>query len=291
MKSKLNEAADTSEKTGNSMSRSIKKAFLYLCMFGGVIITFFPFYYMLVLSTRSREAIFNFPPPLWFGDSFTKNLNVLLEEMPFFLNIGNTLFVSTTSTLFTLFFCSLAGYAFAKYDFKWKEQLFYIMLATMMLPKLLSIIPWFIMMRSFGWINDFKALIIPGIANPFGIFLMRQFMEKIPTDLLDSARIDGAGEFEIYWKIALPLSLPGLGTLGILTFLAKWNQFMRPLVVLQSEKMYTIQVALQKLNGKMHGDWGAMMVGTALGILPLVLAFVLASRQFISGLTQGAVKG
>nr|WP_275579354.1 carbohydrate ABC transporter permease [Halanaerobacter jeridensis] len=190
-----------------------------------------------------------------------------------------------------MFFCALGGYGFAKYDFKWKSQLFFLMLGTMMIPALLRIIPWFIMMRQFGWINTFWPLIIPGIANPFGIFLMKQFMDDIPNSIIDAARIDGCSEFQIFYKMALPLSLPGLGTLGILTFLASWNRYMQPLLILQEKSMYTIPVALSKLQGKIDQNWGAQMVGTTLAIAPIIIAFVLASKQFISGITEGATKG
>ncbi|AGB40268.1 ABC-type sugar transport system, permease component [Halobacteroides halobius DSM 5150] len=268
-----------------------KKILLYTVLLSGVAITLFPFFYMLVLATKTRAEIFNYPPPLWFGDAFFANLNTLLSKMPFYTNVFNSVFVAVTTTALTLFFCSLGGYGFAKYDFKGKDKLFFAMIGTMMVPMLLGVIPWFIMMREFGWINTFWPLIIPGIANPFGIFLMKQFMDNIPDSLIDAARIDGCGEFEIFYKIALPLSLPGLGTLGILTFLASWNRYMQPLLILQEKSMYTIPVALSKLQGKIDQNWGAQMVGTALAIAPIVIAFVLASKQFISGITAGATKG
>ncbi|MDZ7672490.1 MAG: carbohydrate ABC transporter permease [Halanaerobiales bacterium] len=275
----------------NKVLPKIYKIILYFILILGVVITFFPFYYMMVLATRCRSEIFCFPPPLWFGDSALINLQILLEKLPFFQNILNSVIVSTFATLLVLFFCSLGGYGFAKYDFKGKEKLFFLMLASMMIPPLLSIIPWFIMMRFFGWINSFKPLIIPGAANAFGIFLMRQFMADIPKEIIDAARIDGAGEFEIYYKIAMPLSKPGLATLSILTFLATWNNFMGPLLILQDKTKYTIPVALSKLNGNFETPWGATMMGTALGVLPIVIVFVMASKRFISGLTRGATKG
>ncbi|AZO94291.1 ABC transporter permease subunit [Iocasia frigidifontis] len=293
MKSKTNlktVIVDT-EKNKRSWMEKFNKTILYLFLSFGVGITFFPFYYMLVLATRSREEIFNFPPPLWFGGSSWDNLQILLEKLPFFQNIFNSIIVSSLATLLVLFFCSLGGYGFAKYNFKGKEKLFFLMLASMMIPSLLSIIPWFIMMRYFGWINSFKPLIIPGAANAFGIFLMRQFMEDIPNEIIDAARIDGAGEFKIYYKIALPLSKPGLATLSILTYLGAWNNFMGPLLVLQEKSKYTISVALSKLNGNFETPWGATMMGTALGVLPIVIVFILASKRFISGLTAGATKG
>ena len=246
---------------------------------------------MIVLATRGRSEIFSYPPPLWFGDSLAENYNSLMASLPFYKNILNSLIVSTSATVLTLFFCALGGYGFAKYEFKGKNKLFFLMLSTMMIPMLLGVIPWYIMMTEFGWLNSFKPLIIPGAANAFGIFLMTQFMEDIPDELMEAARIDGAGEFEMFYKIVLPLSLPGLGTLAILTFLGSWNNYMQALLVLESEAKYTIPVALSMLRGKVDQNWGAQMVGTAMGIAPIIGVFMLASKQFIAGITEGSIKG
>lgn len=268
-----------------------KKILLYTVLLFGVLATLFPFFYMIVLATRGRSEIFSYPPPLWFGDSLTENYNSLMASLPFYKNILNSLIVSTSATVLTLFFCALGGYGFAKYEFKGKNKLFFLMLSTMMIPMLLGVIPWYIMMTEFGWLNSFKPLIIPGAANAFGIFLMTQFMEDIPDELMEAARIDGAGEFEMFYKIVLPLSLPGLGTLAILTFLGSWNNYMQALLVLESEAKYTIPVALSMLRGKVDQNWGAQMVGTAMGIAPIIGVFMLASKQFIAGITEGSIKG
>ena len=286
----ISNSQDNPQESSN-VKYTLQRILLYTVLVAGAIVTLFPFFYMLVIATRTRADIFTFPPPIWFGDSFMDNLNILLNKMPFFRNIFNSIVIAVSTTFMTMFFCALGGYGFAKYDFKWKSQLFFLMLGTMMIPALLRIIPWFIMMRQFGWINTFWPLIIPGIANPFGIFLMKQFMDDIPNSIIDAARIDGCSEFQIFYKMALPLSLPGLGTLGILTFLASWNRYMQPLLILQEKSMYTIPVALSKLQGKIDQNWGAQMVGTTLAIAPIIIAFVLASKQFISGITEGATKG
>lgn len=278
------------ESTGK-FKKKFKKILLYTVLLVGVLATLFPFFYMIVLATRGRSEIFAYPPPLWFGDSLAENYNSLMNNLPFYRNILNSLFVSTSATILTLFFCSLGGYGFAKYKFKGKDKLFFLMLSTMMIPMLLGVIPWYIMMTEFGWLNTFKPLIIPGAANAFGIFLMTQFMEDIPDELMEAARIDGAGEFEMFYKIILPLSLPGLGTLAILTFLGSWNNYMQALLVLESEARYTIPVALSMLRGKVDQNWGAQMVGTAMGIAPIIGVFMLASKQFIAGITEGSIKG
>lgn len=292
MKAKVSREMVYAEKTFTGiLKEKIIKLILYLILILGVIATLFPFYYMLVLATKSNTEIFSYPPPVWFGNNFRENLQTLLDALPFFRNILNSVFVATVSTVLTLFFCSLGGYGFAKYEFKGKEKLFFLMLATMMIPGLLAIIPWFILMSKFNWLNTFYPLIIPGIANAFGIFLMRQFMEDIPDDIIDSARIDGCGEFEIFIRIILPMILPALGTLGILTFLGSWNNYMQALLILHDDILFTIPVALSKLGGKIDQNWGAQMAGTTLAIAPMVIAYVLASKQFISGITEGATKG
>jgi multiple sugar transport system permease protein len=278
-------------KKTSKFTKNIRKILLYTVLLVGVLATLFPFFYMIVLATRGRSEIFAYPPPLWFGDSFGENYQILMESLPFYRNILNSLIVSTSATLLTLFFCALGGYGFAKYEFKGKDKLFFLMLATMMIPMLLGVIPWYIMMTRFGWLNSFKPLIIPGAANAFGIFLMKQFMEDIPDELMEAARIDGAGEFEMFYKIILPLSLPGLGTLAILTFLGSWNNYLQALLVLESEAKFTIPVALSMLRGKVDQNWGAQMVGTALGIAPIIGVFILASKQFIAGITEGSMKG
>lgn len=284
-KESLQETVDKEKQRG-----LIARIFMYLALVAGAIVTIFPFYYMIVLASKGRDEIFTYPPPLFVGTKLIENLHNLLDKTPIFRALFNSVFVAGTQTILVLFFCSLGGYAFAKYKFKGRDQLFNIMLATLMIPQLLAIIPWFILMKQFGWVNTFLPLIIPMIANPFGVFLMRQFMEGVPDSLLDAARIDGAGEFEIFIKVVLPISLPAMGTLGIFTFLTSWNQFLQALLVLQEKEMYTIPVALSKLAGKVSSDWGASMVGTAIGTLPIVIVFILASKQFISGMTAGATK-
>ncbi|HHY10202.1 MAG TPA: carbohydrate ABC transporter permease [Firmicutes bacterium] len=265
---------------------------MYLILVVGVLITAFPFYWMFILATLSRSEIFSFPPTLWFGSHLVTNYKNLLEFVPFLRNIWNSFYIASMATFTTLFFCSLGAYGFSFYDFKGKDLLFGIMLGTMMIPGVLNTIPWFIMMRWFGWINQPRALYVGGMANAFGIFLLRQYMESaIPRELQDAARIDGCGEFEIYWRIVLPLSGPGLGALGMVTFIGSWNDFMGALIIMKERATYTVPLALRSLQGEISTDYGAVMFGTALGVLPILIVFLLASQQIISGLTAGAIKG
>ena len=262
------------------------------CVVGiGSLIMLAPFYFMFVFATHSRTEIFSLPPPMFFGDDFFVNLNILTERMPFWRNLGWSIYVAGASTVLTLLFCSMGGYAFAMFDFRYKNALFGLVMGTMLLPSFMNMIPTFMIMDLLGWIDEPRALYIPGAASAFGIFLMRQFVtSSIPKDLVEAARMDGCSEFGIYSRIVLPLLKPALGTLGLITFIASWNNFIGPLVVMRSPEMYTLPLALRSLQSPVTTEWGALMTGSAIATLPLVVLFVLSSRQLISGLTAGAVK-
>jgi multiple sugar transport system permease protein len=257
----------------------------------GALVMLAPFYFMFVFATHSRTEIFSLPPPMFFGDDFLANLKILTGRLPFWRNLGWSLYVALASTALTLLFCSMGGYAFAMFDFKHKNALFGLVMGTMLLPSFMNMIPTFMIMDMLGWIDQPRALYIPGAASAFGIFLMRQFVaSSIPKDLVEAARMDGCGEWSIYWRIVLPLLKPALGTLGLITFIASWNNFIGPLIVMRSPDMYTLPLALRSLQSPVNTEWGALMTGSAIATLPLVLLFVLSSRQLISGLTAGAVK-
>jgi len=262
------------------------------CFVGiGALIMLAPFYFMFVFATHSRTEIFSLPPPMFFGDDFFANLNILTERLPFWRNLGWSLYVAIASTALTLLFCSMGGYAFAMFEFRYKNALFGLVMATMLLPSFMNMIPTFMIMDVLGWIDQPRALYIPGAASAFGIFLMRQFVSSsIPKDLIEAARMDGCSEFGIYLRIVLPLLKPALGTLGLITFIASWNNFIGPLIVMRSPEMYTLPLALRSLQSPVNTEWGALMTGSAIATLPLVVLFILSSRQLISGLTTGAVK-
>ena len=263
----------------------------YLLVGLGALIMLAPFYFMFVFATQSRTEIFSVPPPMFFGNDFLGNLKILTDRLPFWRNLGWSLYVAMASTVLTLLFCSMGGYACALFDFKSKNALFGLVMGTMLLPSFMNMIPTFMIMDSLGWIDQPRALYIPGAASAFGIFLMRQFVAtSIPKDLVEAARMDGCGELSIYWRIVLPLLKPALGTLGLITFIASWNNFIGPLIVMRSPDMYTLPLALRSLQSPVNTEWGALMAGAAIATLPLVLLFVVSSKQLISGLTAGAVK-
>ncbi len=223
-------------------------------------------------------------------DKLTSNYRNLWETVPFNRYFINSVFIATASTLLTLFFCSLGGYAFAKYQFRGKTILFGILLASMMIPFQVLLVPLFGLMYDIGWLNSYKAIIIPFSVGAFGIFLMRQFIVTIPSELLDAARIDGCSEFGIYYRIVLPIIKPALGALTIYTFLSSWNGYLWPLIVLRDEEKYTLPIGLANLIGIYRQDYGMLMAGTLLSLLPIVILFLAMQREFVQGITLGSVK-
>jgi len=268
--------------------------FMYSFLTLFALVSAFPFYYMLVTSTYRTKDILVIPPPIWFGDSWMVNYNQLLEKgsLPYFWTaVFNSLSIASMFTIAVLFFCSLAGYGFAKFRFPGRDAMFAFLIATLMVPGALGLIPSFIVMRSLGWIETWYPLIVPGMANAFGIFWMRQYIESaIPNDMMDAARIDGANELRIYWGIVLPVITPALGALAILTFMGKWNEFQFPLLILKDQATYTLPVALSTLRSLRGTEIGVQILGSSIAIIPILIVFVLASRQFMAGLTAGAVK-
>lgn len=257
----------------------------------GMLTMLAPFYFMFVFATQSRTEIYSLPPPLWFGDDLLANVKILTERMPFWRNLGWSVYVALASTALTLLFCSMGGYAFALMEFRFKDALFGVVMGTMLLPSFMSMIPSFMIMDALGWIDQHRALYVPGAASAFGIFLMRQFaLTAVPKDLIEAARMDGCGEFGIYWRIVLPLMKPALGTLGLITFISSWNNFMGPLIIMRSAENYTLPLALRSLQSPTNTEWGALMAGSAIATIPLLILFAVSSRQLIAGLTTGAVK-
>ncbi|WP_274363161.1 carbohydrate ABC transporter permease [Paenibacillus thermotolerans] len=271
--------------------KSVKSFVLYAGLLIGMLMSMFPFYWLVVMSTRTTSDIYSFPPKLWFGGEFMNNVTRVMQQIHFFDALLNTLFVSVTVTLLVLFFDSLAGFAFAKFEFPGKKWLFILLLATMMVPSQLSLVPSFVIMAEFGWVGSFKALIVPGMVNAFGIFWIRQYtVGAVPSELLDAGRIDGCGFFRLYFHVALPILRPAFAFLGAFTFIGVWNDYLWPLIVLTDAKKFTLQIALSQLNGIYNTDYAMVIAGTLLAVLPLIAMFLFISKQFISDIAAGAVK-
>ena len=251
-----------------------------------------PFYFMFVFASHPRTEIFSMPPPMWFGDHFLSNLQILESKIPIWLNLGWSLYVALINTGLTLLFCAMGGYAFAMFNFRFKDGLFALMMGTMLMPSFLGMIPSFLIMDFLNWIDQPRALYLPGAAPAMGIFLMRQYiMSAIPRELVEAARMDGCGEFQIFRHIIVPLLGPVFGTLGLISFISSWNNFIGPLVVMRSVEKYTFPLALRSVQSPVDTEWGALMVGSAIAVIPLLIIFIFSSKRLIDGLTAGAVRG
>jgi multiple sugar transport system permease protein len=269
----------------------MKKYLLYGFLIISGLITLAPFIWM-VSASFMHDGHASVYPPRFIPDEFTfEQYTALFSRLNIMRNFINSLFISITVTGISLIFNSMAGYAFAKYRFKGKNKLFNLLLSSMIIPAQVTMLPLFLMLKEFGFINTYMALIIPGLANIFGIFLIRQYALSIPDSLIESARLDGASDFQIYWKIILPLAVPILVTLAIFTFMGTWNDFLWPLIALNDSSMYTLPVALANLMGEHTKDPELMMAGSVLTILPVIIVFLVLQKYYIKGIMMGSVKG
>jgi cellobiose transport system permease protein len=256
------------------------------------LLCLFPFFWTLVMATNTTADIYRFPPKFTFGSQFDDNVREVLANVAFFQSMGNTAIVAVSTTLLVLFFDSLAAFTFAKFRFPGRNALFVILLATMLLPAQLGAVPQFQTMAAFGWVGSLKALVIPAAANAFGIFWLRQyFQNSIHDELVEAATLDGCGFLGVYRHVALPSARPALAFLGIFTFVASWNDYFWPLIVLTNPDHLTLQVALSSLN-RSHGvDYSMVMTGALMAMVPLIVVFIIFARQFIKGATEGAIRG
>lgn len=265
---------------------------LHLVLIVGLLLSVFPFYWAVIMSTHSSTEIFSYPPKLLPGSHFAENVRNLFANIDFFGSMGNSLLVAGSVTVLVLFFDSLAAFVFAKFEFPGRRTLFALMMAIFMVPAQMAAIPQFVIMAKIGWIGSMTALVVPAAANAFGIFWMRQYMKgAIHDELLDASRIDGAGFLRQYWHVALPVVRPGLAFLGIFTFMGQWNDYAWPLIALTNPDNVTLQVALSQLNGT-HGttDYGMVMTGALLALVPLLIVFAVGARQIIADLGKGAIR-
>lgn len=250
-----------------------------------------PFYWALVSAFRPTAQFFQLPIPLFPNPPSLENFETLFARSDFARGLLNSAFLAIVAVILQVWFCALAGYTFAKLRFRGRDPLFIGILTTMMIPLGVGLIPNFIIMARIGWVDTYQALIVPGIANAFGIFWMRQYCLSLPDELLDAARVDGAGEFGIFSRIVLPIIRPALASLAIFVFLSSWNDFLAPLVFLRSEDKFTVQLWLSIVSEQQNVSQPAIvMAGSLLASIPIVLLFAALQRHFIAGLTAGSVK-
>ncbi len=284
--------ADGYGRVGSALTRRrISQVILYVFLIIGALIALMPMLWMLSASFMPTGEASTYPPHLLpskitfshYGELFTR------------LNLGRYLFnsalIAFTVTAISLVINSMAGYAFAKLRFRGRDRAFRILSLGLVLPVQVAMLPLFLLMKEFHLINTYWGVIIPGMASIFGIFLIRQYALSIPDDMLDAARIDGASELRIYWSVVVPGILPILATLAIWTFLATWNDFMWPLIVLSDESHYTLPVALANLSGEHVMDTELMMAGSVLTVIPVLAVFLFLQRYYIQGVMAGSVKG
>lgn len=247
-----------------------------------------PVLWAVLSAFKSRADIF--AGDVWPRRWSLENFDDLLAKTLYLRWIFNSLVVAVASTALGLLFCSLGGYAFAKFEFPGKTAMFWIVIASVSIPAFTTVIPLFGWLARLGLLDTYIVLILPFAANAFGIFLMRQYAVAIPNELLDAGRIDGAGEFRLYWSVVLPLLRPALGTVGVLIFIASWNSYIWPLVMMRTDEMFTLPVGVATLKSDQLPEYGMLMAASVLSSVPIIAAFLIMQRQFIAGLTQGAVK-
>jgi len=253
-------------------------------------LTLFPLLWMVSVSLVPADEAARWPPPLWPTHPTLAHYRLLFERLDVVRYAWNSTLIAGSITLLSLLINSMAGYAFAKLRFAGRERLFGWLLAAMVIPSQAAMLPLFLILKGLGLVNTLGGVIVPGLASIFGIFLIRQHALTLPDSLLDAARIDGAGEFRIYWSLVLPLCRPILVTLAMFTFMGSWNDFMWPLIILTSDERYTLPVALANLMGEHVQDVELMMAGAGLTVLPVVVLFLLLQRHYIEGLVLGSVK-
>lgn len=265
----------------------------YGFLIGATLFMLVPIYWIMIASTLPQTAILSTSglPQLLPGGNFVTNLQALQSRqyVDFLGSVWNSILIAVIYTVLALFLCSMAGFAFAKYEFRFKEPLFIGILATLVIPINLLVIPLFLVMSSVNLTNTYAAVILPWAAYPVGIFFMRQTMQAIPDALLESARMDGASEFQLYYRVALPSMKSSMAALAVILFLFQWNLFLWPLVVLGSDK-FTIPVAITKIMGQQTVAFDQLMVASAIAILPMFVVFLALQKYFVRGILAGAVK-
>jgi cellobiose transport system permease protein len=252
----------------------------------------FPFYWMYVVASNTSEEVAKIPPSLVPGPRFLEVVSNVYSVIDFNRALYNTALVATIVAIAQVLFSSVAGFAFAKLNFRGRKYLVLFVIVTMMLPSQLGIIPLFQLMSEVGWVDDLKALIVPALVTAFGVFWMRQIVDaQVPNELLEAASIDGASVVRIYWSVVFPIIRPSAFVLGLFSFLASWNDFLWPLLVLYSPENFTAQVAINALRGSYALDYSLNLGGALMTTAPLLLLFLFVGRRLVDGVMDGAVKG
>lgn len=298
-------ASQTRSSSPRRLEVTLIRVLLYVVLFAAAISMLIPFVWMLFTSLKPEESIFEMPPRVFTTDYTLAHYVRALTRGKFGIYFINSMIVACTATLLNVLLNAMAGYAFARLRWRLRETMFMVILAVMMLPGLIALIPTFLMVKwtpwaggnnwlgqgGTGWLDSYAGLILPSVGNGFYVFLLRQFFLTLPTELEDAARVDGASEVGIFWRIILPLSKAVLAVVAIFSFQAVWNDFLWPLVIVQSDKMRTVQLGLTLFQSQHRVDWGVLMAGTTIATFPTIVLFLFAQRYFVQGIALTGIKG
>lgn len=268
-----------------------KRWWLYLLLTVALVVVITPFVWMVLGSVKTSSELRQVPPTWWPENPTLDNFRSLFSRLSFGTYFLNSTVVAVVVTVANLLFCSMVGYALAMLNFRGKKTIFALILATLMIPGVVTFVPLFVLVANMGLVNTLPGLFLPFLVAPFGVFLMRQFISGLPRDLVEAARMDGAGELRIFGQVILPLLTPALATLGILTFLGSWNNFLWPLVVAQTNDTYTLPVALALYStGQNQTEYGLLMAGATVVVTPVLIVFLIFQRRFIQGIATTGIK-
>lgn len=264
---------------------------LYLVLTIALALVITPFAWMVLGAFKTSSELRQIPPTWWPENPTLDNFAQLFSRLSFDVYFSNSTIVAVAVTAGNLLFCSMVGYALVMLNFRGKKAIFTLIMGTLMIPGVVTFVPLFVLVANIGLINTLPGLILPFLVGPFGVFLMRQFISGLPKELVEAARIDGTGEIQIFLRIILPLLGPALATLGILTFLGSWNNFLWPLVVAQTNDTYTLPVALALYStGQNQTEYGLLMAGATVVVLPVLIVFLIFQRRFIQGIATTGIK-
>lgn len=274
-------------------SRRVGDFFAHLLLATGTVVFAGPFVWMLMSSVKTQFEIYRFPPTLLPEAWQWINYVVVFREQPFARYIGNSLFVSACVTVGVILTSSLAGYSFARLRFPGRDKIFLMYLGTMMIPSAVLLIPSYVIMLRFDWIDTYWALIVPGLVSAWGTFLMRQFMMAIPSELEDAAFMDGASRLRIYWTVILPVSKPVIATLAIFTFMGVWNELLWPVIILRTPDMFTLPMGLAKFQSRFPNQtpWHLVMAASTISVLPILILFMAGQKYYVQGIVTTGLKG
>lgn len=273
------------------MTRKLDDGLTYLFLLFFAVLSLFPFYWMIVTALKDRKRAFVYPPE-WIPNQFLlDNFARVWNKVDFGVYLANTAFITLVLVAGQLAFCAMAAYGFARMEFPGRDFIFVLLLGSLMIPQIVTMIPLYILIKELGWIDTYKAVILPSLfGTAFGVFFLRQFFLGIPKDFEDAARIDGAGVMRTFSTIMVPMASSAMVTLGVLTFVGSWNSFQWPLIVLNSPEKQVISVALANLQGQFTSDWTGMMASALLTLLPILVVFVVAQRYFVQSIQMSGFK-